>query len=53
MSTITELVRDKAVRFQYYRDGELVYKTQDGFQFNVPISDTATSISGRINDFQS
>jgi hypothetical protein len=37
--TLKELVKNKTVRFQYYRDGELTYKTEDGFEFQVPISD--------------
>lgn len=40
--TLKELVKDKTVRFMYYRDGELTYQTQDGFEFPVPISDTGT-----------
>src|ERR1041385_2570741 len=42
MTTIKELVKDKLVRFMYYRDGELVYQTEDGFEFPVPVSDTGT-----------
>ena len=41
---IKEMVKDKVVRFKFYRDGELVYETQDGFEFPVPISDTGTGI---------
>ena len=40
--TIKEMVKDKMVRFVCYRDGELNYKTEDGFEFSVPISDTGT-----------
>jgi hypothetical protein len=40
--TIKEMVKDKVVRFKYYRDGDLWYETQDGFEFSVPISDTGT-----------
>ena len=29
----------KRVHFEYYRGGELHYKTECGFQFPVPISD--------------
>ncbi len=42
--TLKELVKDKVVRFKYYRDGELWYETEDGFDFPVPISDTGTGI---------
>lgn len=38
--TLTEMVKDKSVNFEYYRKGELWYRTQDGFLFPVPISDT-------------
>jgi hypothetical protein len=41
--TLTEMVKgNKVVRFLYYRDKELWYVTEDGFQFPVPISDTGT-----------
>ena len=30
---------DKKARFSFYRDRELWYKTVDGFEFPVPISD--------------
>jgi len=36
------MVKDKVVRFLYYRDKELWYETEDGFQFPVPINDTGT-----------
>jgi len=35
---ITQMVKDKKVQFQFYRDGELWYSTDD-FEFPVPISD--------------
>jgi hypothetical protein len=41
MSTLKSLVSDgKLVHFQFYRKGELWYKTDDGFEFAVPVSDT-------------
>ena len=41
--TLKEMVKDgKLVRFMHYRDGELTYQTEDGFQFPVPIADTGT-----------
>lgn len=41
MSTkIKDMVKNKMVEFQFYRDGDLWYKTECGFQFPVPISDT-------------
>ncbi len=33
------MVKDKVVRFRYYRDGELTYATEDGFLFPVPTED--------------
>ena len=42
--TLKEIVKDKKVRFKLYRDGELWYETEDGFEFPVPISDTGTGI---------
>ena len=42
--TLKELVKNKKVRFRYYRDGELWYATEDGFEFPVPISDAGTGI---------
>lgn len=37
---ITEMVKDKKkARFSFYRDRELWYKTVDGFEFPVPVSD--------------
>ena len=37
---ISEMVKDKKVRFDFYRQGILYYITEDGFRFEVPISDT-------------
>lgn len=37
---ISELVKDKKVFFDFYRQGVLYYKTEDGFRFEVPILDT-------------
>jgi hypothetical protein len=42
--TLKELVKGKRVRFKYYRDGELWYETEDGFEFPVPIADTGTGV---------
>ncbi len=44
MQTLKELVKGKRVRFRFYRDGELWYATDDGFEFPVPIADTGTGI---------
>lgn len=42
--TLKDLVKGKKVYFRYYRDGELWYETEDGFDFPVPIADTGTGI---------
>ena len=39
MSKIKDLVKDKKVRFSFYRQKELWYTTDDGFEFPVPIED--------------
>lgn len=40
MSKLKALVSDgKRVHFQFYRKGELHYRTDDGFDFVVPVSD--------------
>lgn len=38
--SIKEMVNGKMVHFQFYRKGELWYKTDDGFMFPVPLEDT-------------
>lgn len=42
--TLTEMVKGKMVRFSYYRDGELWYKTEDGFEFPVPTADAGNAV---------
>lgn len=45
MRTLKEMVVNKQkVTFRYYRDGELWYATECGFEFPVPINDTGTGI---------
>jgi hypothetical protein len=40
MLTIKDMVKDnKKVYFQYYRAKELWYKTEDGFEFPIPIEE--------------
>ena len=39
MSDIKKLIQGKMVRFTHYRQGELWFKTDDGFVFPVPVSD--------------
>lgn len=49
MSTISEQIKsmvtkNKTVEFQFYRDHELWYKTECGFEFPVPTSDIGQGI---------
>lgn len=40
MHDIKDMVKDdQVVRFQYYRDGQLWYASENGFEFPVPIED--------------
>ena len=39
MSKIKDLVKNKKVHFSFYRQKELWYVTDDGFEFPVPIED--------------
>lgn len=40
MKNIKDMIKNKKVTFLYYRSGELIYTTECGFEFPVPISDT-------------
>ena len=42
--TLKEIVKNKKVRFKFYKDGELWYETEDNFEFPIPISDTGTGV---------
>lgn len=45
MHTIKDLVKDgKRVTFKFYRQHELWYVTDDGFEFPVPIDDIGDGI---------
>lgn len=39
MLSVKNLVKDKKVYFVKYRDNKLFYKTECGFEFDVPVSD--------------
>lgn len=41
--SVGDLVKNKKATFQYYRQGNLMYETEDGFEFPVPMSDTGDS----------
>jgi hypothetical protein len=44
MNSIKEMVKDrKKVRFSFYRDKELWYVTEDGFEFPVPIGEVGNA----------
>ena len=36
---LIEMVKGKVVRFEFYKENELFYSTEDGFIFPVPIED--------------
>lgn len=40
MNIKEQVENNQKVRFQFYRDGILYYKTEKGLLFEVPISDT-------------
>jgi len=45
MKSIKDMVKDnKKVHFMFYRERELFYETECGFQFPVPIDDLGTAI---------
>lgn len=45
MQSVKELVANgKQVHFQFYRKGELYYKTDDGFEFSVPVADAGDGV---------
>ena len=44
MLSIKEMVKDnKVVQFVHFKDGELLYRTECGFEFPVPVSDVGTA----------
>ncbi len=43
MRNIKEVVKDKVIRFEFYREGELFYETECGFVFPVPLSDVGNA----------
>lgn len=46
---IKQMVKDKNVVFDFYRDGELWYKTEDGFSFPVPTNDVGKGIMKSVD----
>jgi len=47
--SIKEMVKNKTVRFLYYKEQDLFYITECGFKFPVPISDVGTA-SMKVED---
>jgi len=43
MVKIKDMVKNKKVRFSFYRDKQLFYRTEDGFEFPVPIDDVGNA----------
>ena len=43
MTSITEMVKNKKVTFLFFKEGELWYTTECGFNFPVPIDDVGTA----------
>ena len=44
MNRIKEMVKDRRkVRFSFYRDRELWYATEDGFEFPVPVDEVGNA----------
>lgn len=41
---VKAMVKDKHVTFVKYRKGELIYVTECGFEFPVPVADTGDGI---------
>jgi hypothetical protein len=44
MLTVKDMVKDnKQVTFVHFKEGELWYRTEDGFEFPVPVTDVGTA----------
>ena len=44
MLTVKDMVKDnKQVTFIHYKEGELWYRTDDGFEFPVPVADVGAA----------
>jgi len=43
MKSIKDMVKDKKVKFLFYKEKELWYTTECGFEFPVPIDDTGNA----------
>jgi len=43
VSRVKDMVKNKVVTFLYFKDGELWYTTECGFNFPVPVDDVGTA----------
>lgn len=43
MLNLKEMIKDKQVTFVQFKNGELIYRTECGFEFPVPISDVGSA----------
>ncbi len=43
MKDLKDMVKNKKVKLVHFRAGELIYTTECGFEFPVPISDTGNA----------
>lgn len=44
MNSIKEMVKNKVVKFSFFRDKELWYITECGFEFPVPVDDVGKGV---------
>ena len=44
MNSVKDMVKNKQVTFLYFREGELWYTTECGFEFPVPINDVGQGV---------
>lgn len=47
---IKDMVKGKTVRFVYFKENELWYTTECGFEFPVPLDDTAGAVFNSLED---
>lgn len=44
MQSLKNMVKDKVVKFLFYRSGEMWYVTECGFEFPVPTNDVGNAV---------
>ena len=47
--SIIDMVKNKKVKFLFYKENELWYVTECGFEFPVPISDTQGAVFNNVD----